>query len=503
MRASFSAELKEPYSPPFSAYYAPILLLVGMILRIWLIAHWPIIFGGDTILRMANREHVLLSYQLPGLQAVLHYLTKISESPALARYAMALIGSTAGLGFYCLASHYIEQEHAFYAGLFFVTNPFLLALSTVPYQEILMLAGLFFGFHFFFTGNLPAASLTLGLACLTRYEAWAACPVLVLAHAVEKRWRLIEVVKALLLYGWAPLAWIVYRSGFSPSGTFVVDTAFTPWRFMRYVQLGWVTLKNTPLPVVFLAGMGAVTVWKAQIWKQRRMLLLMAFLLLFLLAILFSAHGERPDPDRQVTPREAHLLICGVLLLAGFGLSPFTRWRRVLLVLSLVFGVYGAGRYMARVTSPANLQLSYELAQYFDRTLQKNERAIVLTKPIPQPLIQDYLDKALQTGGAKGLASAWSVLRSMDTSPPDYQRTLVHSHVGKQRLLSFGSIVNSQLKESEWPDTRAQWVAVWSDFSPGNALEKRIYERMVQGRLPSHIVTSGDLSVSVYHTGEQ
>src|SRR5437763_5614279 len=109
-------------------HYAVAVLLLGMIIRVCLILRWPIIFGGDTILRMANRDHVLLSYQLPALQACLYLLARINESPLLARYFMVFIGAMAGLGFYLLATHFMDRNRAALAALLFVSNPFLLAL---------------------------------------------------------------------------------------------------------------------------------------------------------------------------------------------------------------------------------------------------------------------------------------------------------------------------------------------------------------------------------------
>ena len=129
-------------------------------------------------------------------------------------------------------------------------------------------------------------------------------------------------------------------------------------------------------------------------------------------------------------------------------------------------GVYGGDRFLARETSAPNLQLSYSLARYLEDTLQGKERAIILVKPIPSRMLQYHLDKVYAQSGGAGLASARRVLLSMDTAPPEYQRTLVHSRLGKQRLLSFGGVAASEWKPSEWPDTHAAWIAVWSDFEP-------------------------------------
>jgi hypothetical protein len=473
------------------------LLLIGLVLRAWLILRWPIIFGGDTILRMANRDHILLSYQLPALQACLHYLAAVSADPLVARWFMALIGALAGVGFFLLAAHFIDRTPAFLAALLFVSNPFLLPLSTVPYQEILMLAAVLFAFHFFLSGQLAAASLCLGVACLTRYEAWAACPVLVIAFARSRKWAAAEILKAVLLFGWAPIVWMIYRGGLAPGGTYVLDSGISPKRLLRYVYLGWITVKNTPIPVLLLSLSGAVIVVTERLWKRAGVALVAAFLLLFVISILFSAHGESPDPERFVTAREAHLLIFGVLLLAGFGLARLGRAGVLLCAVGFGWGIYSTGRYVSAATAAPNLQLSYRLARYLDSTVQGNQSAIVLAEPIPPSLVQAYLDKVAQKGGAAALADARRVLRSMDTSPPDYQRTLVHSHLGKQRLLSFGGIAAAE----SGSDARAQWVAVWSNFAPANPIEERIYELAVKDRSPVEVLRAGPLSVSIYRSG--
>ena len=483
---------------PPPRYYPWALLLIGLILHAWLIVCWPIVFGGDTVLRMANRDHILLSYQLPALQAALHYLAKISPSVALARSFMAVVGAVAGVGFFLLTGHFMEVRKAFLAALLFASNPFLLALSTVPYQEILMLAGIFFAFHFFLSGNYWAASLCLGVACLTRYEAWAACPVLLAGFLLKRKRTAVEAVKAAVLFGWAPLAWMAYRHGVSPAGTFVIETAISPWRLMRYVYLGWITAKNTPFPVLILAAIGLLAIWRERTWRLRGAWLLIAFLALFLISILFSAHGVSPDPERFVTAREAHLLISAIILAAGFGLGRLDRITMLLFALGFGFGLWSAWRFVARECSSPSVQLSYDLARYLDRTLQDDEKAILLVQPIPKPLIDAFLDKTLALGGPAALEEAKRVMRSLDTSPPDYQRTLIHSRLGKRRLLSFGSALAADRGE----EAHAQWIVVWSDFTPGNAVEERIYESQVKGKQPVRMLQRGPLSAAIYCTGQ-
>ncbi|MGH9657532.1 MAG: hypothetical protein ACRD96_03250, partial [Bryobacteraceae bacterium] len=281
--------------------------------RIALIGLHPIVFGGDTILRLANRDRILLAYQLPALQFSIWSISRLAEDPLWIRVWMAAIGAAAAAGFHRLARQFVEPRVAGAAALAFATNPFLIELSIVPYQEVLMLGALLWAFALFFEERPVAAAVALALACLTRYEAWIACPVLAAAYIARRGWR-----PQAALFALAPAVWIALHGGLSPSGTFVVETAVSPARFVRWVYLGWIAVKNTPPPVLALGAAGLWTLRRET--ADPRLRAVAAFAILFLVAVLFSAHGEAPDPERRVTAREATLLIGGVSLLAAFGL---------------------------------------------------------------------------------------------------------------------------------------------------------------------------------------
>lgn len=443
-----------------------IVFAAGLGVRLWLIHAFPIVFGGDTILRLANRDRILLAYQLPLLQSLIWGLSQITTDLWATRLLMALIGAAAGVGFYLLAAHFVDRARASWAALLLTTNPFLIELSIVPYQEVLMLAALCFAFHFYLARRLPAASVALGLACLTRYEAWAACPVLALAHAGLTR----RLPVSALLFGWAPLGWIVLHLGLSPGGTFVAEWPATFGRLVRYLYLAWITLKNTPAPVWVLAAFGLL-----ERPHDRRLRTLAVFFVLFLLSIPFSAHGESPDPERRVTAREATLWIAAVAMAAGFAR---TRWLAWIAALGIAWGVFDAHRFLRRDTSEPHLRLSYRLARYIDGAVRERETAVILARPMPPELMRNYLDKVARRGGEPALRQARRVLESMDTSPPDYQRTLVHSRIGRHRLLSR-------------PAPGAAWWFVWSDApNPPPA----------SGMKQVETLSEGALRVVVYHS---
>ena len=495
----------------FRRYHAALVFLLGLGLRLWLIHAYPIVFGGDSIMRLANHDRVLLAYQLPLLQLGIHYISLISEDPLWIRYLMALIGATAGLGFYLMTKELLGPNAAFYTALIFVTNPFVLAYSIVPYQEILMLGGLFFGFYFFFKDNWLAASLFLGLACLTRYEAWAACPVFVLAFAVKRGTQPRDFLTGSFLFGWAPLGWLIWSVAAGPSGSFLLDTSVSPERLFRYVYLGWITVQNTAIPFLILAAIGLWRFFRQGMLRAARYRMLAGFLALFLIALLFSAHGERDQPDRFVTAREAHLLLASVTVMAGLGLSRLRRFRGIVLALGLAISLFMADRFVDRATSDPRLKLSYELAQHLDQAVSGSERVVVLAKPIAPAMLSRYLDKSEELGGIIGRRKAALALASLDTSPPDYQRTLVHSRLGKSRLRSLASLPlpeeDARLlagkpghEDRPPPETAPpDWLVVWSDFEPTNLEEARLGE-LAAAQQPQETLHEGSFSARIYRT---
>ena len=483
-------------------YHAAIVFCLGLSVRLWLIHSFPVIFGGDSIVRLANHDRIQLSYQLPLLQAAVHYLSVFSANPLAVRYFMALAGALAGLAFYAMARSLLGRTAAFQAALLFASSPFVIAFSIVPYQEILMLAGLFAAFYFAFERNWTAAGLTLGLACLTRYEAWLACPVLALAFVIEKGFRPAEMLKAALLFGWAPLGWILFHGGLTPAGTFAAEASFSLERFFRYVYLGWITVKNTPLPVLLLAACGGWVFWKQRLLRERPYRMLASFLALFLAAVLLSAHGERDQPERFVTAREAHVLLAATALMAGIGLQTVRRFRWTLVLVSAIAGLWMAHRFVANETSQPPFALSHRTAQYLDQHVGRGEQVIVLAQGVPADLLARYLDKAEQAGGRPGRENALGVLLELDNSPPNYQRILVHSRLGKDQLRSLATLPADLAPRDPAPHTpppAPAWVVLWSDFSPANAAEKSLYEKVARER-PQRILALGNLRVEIYRT---
>ena len=452
------------------------IFVLGLALRAALILADPIIFGGDTIIRLADRYTLVKSHQLPALQALIAAVSWISLDPALVRYLMTVIGAVAGVAFYWLVEDLFGEKWAFPAALLFVTNPFILAVSTVPFQEILMLGALFLAFHYFYREQWLISSLSLAAACLTRYEAWAACPVLAAAYILQNYRSARRWITAAALFGWMPIVWIIAHRGLTSTGHFVIETSISIWRLQRYVYLGWITAKYTQITVLVLAAAGVWRLWKRRSPLDRKLTIQIAFVALFLISVPFSAHGVMPDPERYVTSREAHIPIYFVLLLAAIGFEQWPRWNRSIVVASTILGIAGAWWYVRTETSLPVVQVVWRTARYLDSHVGRGESVLVLAPPVDEGTSRLYLDKARETGGERGFEEARRELREANAYPPDYQRLTVDSRLPRSRLLTP-------------PAVCADWAAVWNGY-PGAARE------VANGRQMA-VIRSGNLSVTI------
>jgi hypothetical protein len=426
-----------------------LIFIAGLALRIALIARFPIIFGGDPMLRMIHRDRILISHQLPLLQLIVVGIARITHNYLITMLVMAVIGASVGAAFYLLARDLLKEPVAFLAALLIVTNPFLTGDSIVPFQESLMLALLLLAFHFLYSEWVWAASLCLGLACFTRFEAWAAVPVFAGVFVWKRGVTARNVGRALLMFGWAPFCWIVFRRGLAPTGSYVIESHVTAARLMRWVYLGYITLKFTPVVVIALGLFGLWLLWRDR-WRIR-LWPLAVFLALFTVALLFSAHGDLPDPERRIAAREATLWIAAVSFLAAIALDNLPRYRLVLATVGILLGIWGSYRFVAREASDPHVLLSYRLAKFFNTALQPGERALILAPPWPRQVFDSYLAQARETGGEAGYDAAVRNLADSDMSPPSYQRMLIHSRFDRDRFLSS-------------PGPCTEWTAVWSDY---------------------------------------
>jgi hypothetical protein len=116
---------------------------------------------------------------------------------------------------------------------------------------------------------------------------------------------------------------------------------------------------------------------------------------------------------------------------------------------------------------------------------------------VPPQLVELYLQKATLRGGETGRRKALDVLASMETTPPDYQRTLIHSRLGKQRVRSLaGNVAANRMPVTVPPCVG--WAVVWSDFAPSNDTEAGFHSSTLARVEPVHRLTFGSMSAAIY-----
>lgn len=475
----------------------------GLAVRLYLIHRYPIVFGSDPIVRLAKGDHIVLAHQLPLLQMLLHYLRAWSTRLLPVQCLMAVVGAVAGVGFYLLMTNLVPTNVACDAALLFTTVPRILADSIVPNQEILMLAGMLFAFHYAFRERWGLASVSLGAACLTRYEAWLACPIIAAAYIRQAGLEPQTLTTAAALFGWAPLGWIAYNRGVTPRGSYAVEWTTNPERLLRWVHLGAVTVRGAGLPALFLAALGIVEFLRARLFTAQPYQMLLAMLPLLLIALLFSAHGMGEHPDRYVTEREAQIPLGAVAVLAGLGLGTLSHFQNETAVGSAILGLWMADRYVRRATADPHFALSYRVARYLTQHVAPGEVVAVLARMVE---VEPYLARLERQRGLGPVRDVLRIVRSIGTTPPDYDRILVHSGLEKDRLLSYGSLslgrfagVGAPYFSSEpvQPVRRPQWVVVWSDFTPTNALEAELAGE-VAARAPHEVFQQDGVWVRLY-----
>jgi hypothetical protein len=562
-------------SPPFWLEPLPVFVL-GLLVRIAFIHLHPAIYGGDTLVRIMNADRVLLAYQLPLLQLLIYLVNLVSSDPWLIRFLMSLVGALAGMAFYLFSATLLERRTARLASLFFIFNPFLLVHSIVPYQEILMLLLLCLGLYCILRpalhGNsspyaspklsvppwtrgdfrrveevathgdlrltrsmykegerrIACASLFLGLACLTRYEAWVITAAAGLYYtrlqlngrSVLNYLRLLA--KATVLFGWAPLLWILLHRGVSPQGTYVLEGPATWARLWRIPYVSAMTLYHAGPIVGLLATLGLLTFWKASLWRKQEIRMIVAAAALLMFSLVFSAHGVEPDPQRFVTDREAHWFILFPFWAAALGLSDvkqrvrpkaetshpkrstaFRKLRTVIyylaLIVAVVWGTVQTDRYVKRLLADQNLILDYAVAQYLERNLPPGSKALVFAKPLPPDATQEYLDKVYFHGGAQALHVARRQLAEINSGPLDYSRIVVNTRLGKNQVVDASKLI---VKESDverfLPQNHVRLAAVFSNY-PADEVNTRHLLDYVKHR-GKHLATLADrgLQVSIY-----
>lgn len=170
--------------------YFILFTFVGFLFRAILILLFPQIYSWDGFRRLWNYEHIWVRHWLPLLQVLIFLFLKTFHSTFGLRFFLASIA-----GLTCGSSYLLGQKlfnHR--VGLIFATllvfYPLFVSWSIVPYQEALFLLFIFMGLFFYLSNNPSSkylAAIFISLSCLTRYEGWILCGILIFHMTLREK----------------------------------------------------------------------------------------------------------------------------------------------------------------------------------------------------------------------------------------------------------------------------------------------------------------------------
>jgi hypothetical protein len=450
-----------------------LLLSLALSLRILAIVSYPAIHGSDSVLRLARSDQLVIGHWLPLPQAVVYLARAVAPDPFWTRAAFALLGALSPIALAALVAATAGGAAGRAAGVLLALHPFIAYYSTVPYQEVVMLPLLLAGGLALLGRREALGGLGLGLACLCRYEAWIAAA---LAGVARRR----SPARALLLFGWAPLAWAAAWGGLGPPGSYILDLDPAAGRLQRLAFLLGKLREYAGDTVLLLAALGAVLAWR----RRPRGWGWGASFMILLLAALATVGHEFPPGSGLVSERAAYLPAVAVCALAGLALGA--AWdgvsgRRAWLTRPALCGLIawlcvGWARHGDALLAAANrdpsLRLALEVARLADRQLSPAGRLAIAGPPVPEEAVRDYLRKVERSGGDLERAKAIA----QETHVPDAYRIRAHIARPPRAVLLAGA-------------GPAELIAVFDD-TPGA-------DRWRAGALVARFVAGGR-GVSVY-----
>ncbi len=308
---------------------APAALALGSLaFAIALVRAHPAMYWYDPYGRVAFRDQIVLGRWLPMLQLVVYAVGKVTHSVPALRLVLAAIGALTVAAAYSFAARLFNRTTGVVFAALLATNPLFVAISIVPYQEVLFIGLIFAGLSFHHArderhasdarrfGWLPAAA-ALNLACLTRYEAWIVvallCAGTVVRHAAEGRTARglgIGALMAARYGGLAAIGWLVL----APTGLFGRPEPFGDLGALlggQLVQLGWQLGIPWLLP---LSVAGAVLAFA----RRERRLAMVAILGFTVAVVLVAVIG---GPYSAGNLRQTFIPVIVILGYAAFALE--------------------------------------------------------------------------------------------------------------------------------------------------------------------------------------
>lgn len=449
------------------------IFVFGLVLRLALLLAFPAPFGNDAFGRLYFRDTLFLAHWLPLAQAFVFFPALLTDKIVFIRLLFAVLASLSACGFYLFLRLFVAQPFALLGGLLFAVNALYVILSLMPYQDVLFL-GLFYAALALLLCDEPklqskAGAALYGLACLTRYESWFVLPVLVLwktkidAAGLTLAKVSKSFLKAAIFFGWAPLLWLLlsqlHWGNWNSFMHQTPDREFYAWHphgdlvwAAQYAgrMLYWLGLFGSPLLLFALPGI-------VRLWQNRKALLPVLKLPLLACAIALVFFFFIIGKEYGTVNRFAMLPMSLALIFAVLGMemayqnfSTRSGWRRRILqprasrvlAISVLIGlVIYAAIPVSRLHANPEFRDPYEIAQYLDRVLQKDEKALVVA-PHEQ--------------------------RWQGATPMAYQRIAAQSKHHRERILSAGLLQQTErsalLKFAK--ENHVKYLVIFDNFSP-------------------------------------
>ncbi|MDL1874756.1 hypothetical protein FBQ85_06255 [Cytophagia bacterium CHB2] len=449
------------------------IFIFGLVLRLALLLAFPAPFGNDAFGRLYFRDTLFLAHWLPLAQAFVFFPALLTDKIVFIRLLFAVPASLSACGFYLFLRLLVARPFAVIGGLLFAVNALYVILSLMPYQDVLFL-GLFYAALALLLRDEPklqskTGMMLYGLACLTRYESWFVLPLLVLwkTKIAAAGLTLAKVsksfLKAAIFFGWAPLLWLLlsqlHWGNWNSFMHQTPDREFYAWHphvdLMWAAQyagrmLYWLVLFGSPLLLFALPGI-------RRFWQNRKALLPVLKLPLLACAVTLAFFFFIIGKEYGTVNRFAMFPMSLALIFAVLGMemayqSFSTRpgWRRKILqprvsdvlAISVLAGlVIYAAIPVSRLHANPEFRDPYEITQYLDRVLQKDEKALVVA-PHEQ--------------------------RWQGATPMAYQRIVAQSMHHRERILSAGLLQQTERSAllQFAKENHVKYLVIFDNFSP-------------------------------------
>jgi hypothetical protein len=201
-------------------FFLVFIFAVSFLGRWFLLTKFPAMYGWDAFTRLWASDALFVRHWLPVPQipiVVAHYF---DFGLLFVRLSSAMFGSIAVVSFGIVAGRYYGLKAGMVTGLLLCVMSDFVRYTIVPYQEgpLLAFMGLYLVFAPFGIGECSTkryllAVFFLGLACLSRYEAWVFMLLENGRYLIGRRWT--PVVKMLPVVLLLP-AWFLLSSYITP-----------------------------------------------------------------------------------------------------------------------------------------------------------------------------------------------------------------------------------------------------------------------------------------------